>query len=301
MSDELIQQVRALLDEMKTQATEGTMIPARVPGQIDAVRQLFDQIAAGSPAPANTPAVADGGAEDPADLVEQLRTEMSQFISTAVHEMRIPLTSIRGYSDMLDKQILGPLNEQQLEFMGIIRSNVLRMERLIADVNDISKIRANRLHVEPRMDMAKNIIMMAEKASAELAEERNQTVIYEVPEGLPILNVDGNRIAQALGALIQNALQYSPEGSTVTVTASNDNGQLRLAVRDEGIGMTVEDQTHLGEPFWRSEHEVIRAVKGHGLGYCVAKGVVELAGGQMFYETEFEKGSTFGFTLPGMS
>jgi signal transduction histidine kinase len=299
MSKELIQQARALLEEMKEQATKGTMVPIRVPGQLQAVADLLDQIEAAEAQPQAPPAASGG--EDPAALSEQLRTETSQFISTAVHEMRIPLTSIRGYSDMLDKQILGPLNAQQLEFMGIIRSNVLRMERLISDVNDISKLRAKRLHIEPRLDMAKNIIMMAEKATRPLAEQRHQTLTFDVPDGLPLLNVDGSRIAQALGNLIQNALSYSPEGSTVTVTARNADGRLRLEVKDLGIGMTPEEQTHLGEPFWRSDHEVVRSVKGHGLGYAVAKGLVELAGGEMFYETEFEKGSTFGFILPGMS
>ncbi len=299
MSDELIQQARLLLEEMKAQATQRTMIPARVPDQITAVIDLLDQIAAASSAPALAPGT--GEPADPATLMEKLRSETSQFISTAVHEMRIPLTSIRGYSDMLNKQILGPLNEQQLQFMDIIRANVLRMEQLIADVNDISKLRAQRLHLEPRLDMAKNIIQLAEKATRPLAEERGQQLMFEVPDGLPLLNVDGNRIAQALGNLIRNALSYSPAGSTVTVTARNEDGRLRVEVRDQGIGMTEDEQARLGEPFWRSDHEVVRSVKGHGLGYAVAKGLIELAGGEMFYETEFEKGSTFGFTLPGIS
>jgi signal transduction histidine kinase len=168
-------------------------------------------------------------------------------------------------------------------------------------VNDISKIRAGRLHLDVKMDMAKNILMMAEKETKELAASRNITLTFEVPDGLPILNVDGPRVAQAIRNLVENAVNYSPEGSAVTVTASGESSTLRIAVTDHGIGMTEEEQTHLGEPFWRSDHEIIRSVKGHGLGYSVAKGVIEAMGGAMFHTSVFEQGSAFGFTLPGMS
>jgi signal transduction histidine kinase len=303
MRNELIQQAHDLLSEMKQQAEAGTMIPFRVPGQIDAIASLLEQASADGPDPAAAASESAGAGEasDPAAQAEQHQKETSEFISIAVHEMRIPLTSIRGYSDMLAKQILGELNDQQMQFMGTIQANVLRMDRLIADVNDVAKIRAGRLHLDAKMDMAKNVIMMAEKDTAKLAEEKQITLVFEVPDGLPLLNVDGARIGQALRNLIENAVNYSPEGSTVTVTASSVDGKLRVAVVDHGIGMSEEDQAHLGEPFWRSDEEVVRTVKGHGLGYAVAKGIIELQGGEMFYTTEYEKGSTFGFILPGMS
>lgn len=299
MSNDLIQQARALLAEMREQAAKGTMIPIRVPAQIEAIDTLLAQAmeAAAKPPPVTDPA----DPADPAAVAERIRKETSEFISTAAHELRIPMTSIRGYADMIAKQMLGPLNEQQVQFMNTIRDNVTRMDHLITDVNDISKIRAGRLYLEPRLEMAKNILMLAEKDTRPLAEERGQTLDFDVPGGLPLLNVDGKRAAQALIYLIRNALLYSPEGSTVTVTASAVEGKLCVRVTDTGIGMTEEEQTHLGEPFWRSDHEVVRSVRGHGLGYAVAKGLIELMGGEMFHESVFEKGSTFGFTLPGVS
>ncbi len=296
MSQESLQQARALLDEMKEQARNGTMIPFRVPGQIDAIIALLESAAAPEAAPPAAPA----SDVDPATLIQKSQEELSQFISVAVHEMRIPLTSIRGYSDMLAKGVLGELNPQQMQFMDTVRSNVLRMDRLIADFNDIAKIRAGRLHLEPKMDMPKNILLGAEKATRPLAEEKQIALTFVVPDGLPLLNVDSGRVTQALRNLIENAIAYSPEGSAVTVTASDDGGRFRVAVEDHGVGMTAEDQAHLGEPFWRSEHEVVRSVKGHGLGYAVAKGLIEAQGGGMFYQTVFEQGSTFGFWLPGL-
>jgi signal transduction histidine kinase len=306
MNNESLQQALALLDELKQQASDGSLIPVRIPGQIQAIRDLLaqvpaEQVPAGQPptlpAQAAVPA-AEAGDEDP---LATLQREQSEFLSTAVHEFRIPLTSIRGYSDMLAKNVLGELNEQQAQFMDIIRTNVLRLDHLISDVSDVGKLRGKRLHIEPRMDMAKNILLMAQKDLEPLAAERQIALVFEVPDGLPLLNVDGKRVAQALGNLIRNALQYSPEGSTVTVTAGAEAGGLRVMVTDSGVGMTPDEMTHLGEPFWRSDNEVVRSVKGHGLGYAVAKGIVELMGGTMHADSTFGKGSTFGFTLPGMS
>jgi len=309
MSNESLQQALALLDELKQQASDGSLIPVRVPGQIEAIRDLLAQVQTeATPAaapPAESIATASGAEASPEatneDPLAALKREQSEFLSTAVHEFRIPLTSIRGYSDMLAKNILGELNEQQSQFMDIIRTNVLRLDHLISDVSDLGKLRGNRLHVEPRMDMAKNILLMAQKEQEALAEERQINLVFEVPDGLPLLNVDGKRVAQALGNLIRNALQYSPEGSTVTVTASAEAGGLQVMVTDSGVGMTPEEMTHLGEAFWRSDNEVIRSVKGHGLGYAVASGIVTLMGGTMHAESTPDAGSTFGFTLPGMS
>ena len=294
MSNESLQQALALLDEFKKQASDGSLIPVRIPGQIDAIRDLLAQVEAApsaaqaSPAPA-TDASAEAAASDE-DPLAALRREQSEFLSTAVHEFRIPLTSIRGYSDMLAKNILGELNEQQAQFMDIIRTNVLRLDHLISDVSDVGKLNSGRLHVEPRMDLAKNILLMSQKELEPLAAEGEIALVFDVPDGLPLLNVDGKRVAQALSNLVRNAVQYSEAGSTVTVTASAEAGGLRVLVVDTGVGMTPEEMTHLGEPFWRSDHEVVRSVKGHGLGYAVASGIVALMGGTMHVEFDLRPG-----------
>jgi signal transduction histidine kinase len=232
--------------------------------------------------------------------IAQLGEENAQFVSVLVHEIRVPMTSIRGYSDMLGKNLVGTLNDMQSQFVETIRSNVIRMEHLVTDISDMSKLRSGRLRFDAKMDMYKNIAMQVEKDTAELAAKLNQTLIFDTPSGLPLLNLDGARLAQALTKLVVNALQYTPEGGQITVKAEGIDGTLRVSVIDTGIGMSAEEQTHIGELFWRADAEHVRTFKGHGLGLPIAMGLVAHMGGEFFYESAEGQGSTFGFVVPGM-
>jgi signal transduction histidine kinase len=243
-----------------------------------------------------------GEGEDAASLrrrIDELIQENARFASLMVHEIRIPLTSIKGYSDMLAKNVVGGLNEMQAQFVETIRSNVARMEQLVSDISDISKLRSGRLRLEPKMDLYKNIALQVEKATASLAAAHNHALVFETPAGLPLLNLDSERLALALTKLVINALQYTPDGGTITVRAEAVDGKLKVSVIDTGIGMSAEEQQHVGELFWRADNEHVRSFKGHGLGLPIAKGLIELMGGEFFFSSEAGKGSTFGFVVPG--
>ena len=238
-----------------------------------------------------------GEGQDAAELRARLAEEIAtnaKFVSVMVHEIRVPMTSIRGYSDMLAKNVVGELNDMQRQFAETIRSNVIRMEHLVSDVSDISKIHSGRIRLEPKMDMYKNIAMQVEKETAELAAEHNHTLVFETPDGLPILNLDSERLIQALKKLVVNAIQYTPDGGTITVRAEPDDGKLKVSVIDTGIGMTAEELTHVGELFWRSESEHVRSFRGHGLGLPIAIGFIELMGGAFFFEVNRAKAASLG-------
>ncbi|NLE51375.1 MAG: hypothetical protein GX613_08210 [Chloroflexi bacterium] len=259
--------------------------------ELDAIAQLLDE-------------VARHGAADDAETLRAKLDDVVQttatFTSVMVHEIRIPLTSIKGYSDMLAKHVAGPLNEMQQQFADTVRSNVSRMENLVTDVSDASKLYAGRIRLDPKLDLYKNIAQQVEKDVTGRAAERSQTLTFDTPSGLPMLNVDGERVAQALRKLVENALQYTPEGGEITVRAEAvDGGRLKVSVIDNGIGMTPEELSHVGERFWRSEDERVREFKGHGLGLPIAMGLIALMDGEFFYTSEPDKGSTFGFVLSG--
>lgn len=225
----------------------------------------------------------------------------AQFVSVMVHEIRVPMTSIKGYSDMLAKNVVGELNEQQTLFVETIRSNVTRMEHLVSDISDISKLQSHRIRLEPKMDMYKNIAMAVEKKFKDLAEEHGHTFTFDTPSGLPLLNLDSTRLTQVLEKLTINALQYTPNGGEIVIRAEDVDGNLKVSVCDNGIGMTEEEQACIGELFWRADAEQVRSFKGHGLGLPIAIGLIELMDGEFFYESAPGEGSTFGFIVPGMS
>jgi signal transduction histidine kinase len=241
------------------------------------------------------------GAEVLRQQIDDLIATNARFVSVMVHEIRVPMTSIKGYTDMLVKNVVGELNEMQMQFAETIRSNVIRMEHLVSDLSDVSKLTAGRIRIEPKMDMYKNIAMMVEKNTQALADEHGHTLAFDTPSGLPILNLDGGRMAQALQKLVENALQYTPDGGEIVVRAEGIDKGIRVSVIDNGIGMTAEEQTHIGEVFWRADHDHVRSFKGHGLGLSIVIGLVGLLGGEFFYQSEPNKGSVFGFTVPATS
>lgn len=245
-----------------------------------------------------------GQGEDAESLRQQL-SEMintnAQFVSVMVHEIRVPMTSIRGYSDMLGKKVVGDLNDMQSQFVETIRSNVIRMEHLVTDISDISKLKAGRMRLESKMDFYKNIALQVEKDTAELAAAHHHTLTFDTPSGLPLLNLDGNRLALVIKKLVVNALQYTPDGGQITVKAEGVDGKLKVSVIDNGVGMSEEEQTHIGEAFWRADNEHVRTFKGHGLGLPIAIGFIKLMGGEFFYQSTAGQGSTFGFIVPGMN
>lgn len=282
----LLQDARTLLAEIRKE------IDGDLKGRLDSLDRLLEG------------AQRRGEGEDAEALrqqIDDLVATNARFVSVMVHEIRVPMTSIKGYSDMLGKNVVGPLNEQQQQFIEVIRSNVTRMEHLVSDISDISKLKTGRMRLDPKMDMYKNVALQVEKDTRDLAAEHGHTLVFDTPSGLPLLNLDSTRLTQALKKLVINALQYTPDGGEITVRAEAVDGRLKVSVIDTGIGMSPEEQTHIGELFWRADSELVRSFKGHGLGLPIAMGFIELFGGEFFYQSELEKGSVFGFIVPSMS
>ena len=296
MAQESLTQAQNLLRELLQAAQSGAIIPVRLPRQIEAIATLLEQAqkeAEQAEADAKAAAV-------PTDQ-ETFLKEQAFFMSHAVHELRTPMTSIRGYSDMM--RSMGELNDMQKQFVETIRTNARRMESLLTDVSDTSKIKAGTLRTNIKMDMFKNIAMMVEKQAQPLTEELGHKLAFDIPQGLPILNTDGEMIAKALYKLVENGLRYNDKGGDgeVNVRASADGSKLVVTVQDNGIGMTPEDLNQLGTVYFRSENELVRSFKGSGLGIPVAYGIIRQLGGTILAESTPGTGTTFTVTMVGMS
>jgi signal transduction histidine kinase len=234
-------------------------------------------------------------------LFQQLRRAndaKSQFVSIVSHELKIPMTSIRGYADLLRQGMIGPVNDKQLEFLRTIMSNVDRMAALVSDLSDISRIETGRLRIEPAAVSAADAVRDAIAQMKPQFESRNQTVTADLPEDLPKMHTDPQRLMQILANLLSNANKYTPDGGRIEIRAAREGSLVRVTVRDHGIGMTEAEQARLFTQFFRGESDAVRDQPGWGLGLHVTKRMVEILGGTIGVESKPDHGSTFWFTQP---
>jgi signal transduction histidine kinase len=229
--------------------------------------------------------------------VKRANEAKTEFVSLVTHELRIPMTSIKGYAEML--KMMGGLTEQQAGFIEIIRNNVARMSKLTSDLSDISRIETGRLNLEVEDNV--EILPVLDEILTEMKAEiksREHTLVRDIPARLPTVRVDPSRLGQVLTNLINNAAKYTTNGGTITIRARQVGDFVRCEVADTGVGMTPEELKNLFVKFWRSENAFIREQVGTGLGLAIAKNLVELQGGQMSVESKEGAGTTIAFTMP---
>ena len=230
--------------------------------------------------------------------VQQANLAKSQFITVVSHELKTPMTSIRGYADLVRQGAVGAVTVQQTEFLDIVLDNVDRMAALVSDLTDISRIETGRLKVNlARIDLAAYVLEAVTGFRPQL-DARRQSLATDLPDDLPALFTDPSRLMQILTNLLSNAVKYTPEGGSIRVRARREEASLRVAVEDSGIGMTQEEQAKLFTQFFRSENPAVREQPGWGLGLSVTRSLVELLGGSLGVESQPGVGSTFWFTLP---
>ncbi len=230
--------------------------------------------------------------------VEAANRAKTDFISFVSHELKQPMTAIKGYTDLLVKGLAGDLTDTQRSFLEVIRSNVNRMDTMVQELLDISRIEAGRLRLEIGQVALREAIEEAVRVIRQEIEAKRQTLEVEITEPLPPVRADRNRVVQILTNLLSNAYKYTPEEGHIRVTVQPNSGFVVCSVSDTGIGIAPEEQERLFTKFFRSQHPVVRNVPGTGLGLVITKSLVELQGGQIWVESEPGKGSTFTFTLP---
>jgi signal transduction histidine kinase len=236
-----------------------------------------------------------------AQAANQAKTE---FMSVASHELKIPMTSIKGYAKLLTLGAAGELNERQRDFLEIISSNVDRMDRLVADLLDVSRIEAGRLRLEKgRVDVQKVIDTVVQAVRTQI-EAKELSLQLDLPPDMPPAWGDQDRLVQVVTNLVSNAYKYTPTGGKITISVirgqagSPAHGFLTISIRDTGVGISPEDQQKLFTKFFRADDPRVRDVPGTGLGLSITKSLVEIHGGEIWFESEADQGTTFSFTLP---
>ena len=227
---------------------------------------------------------------------KELDTMKSEFVSTVSHDLRSPLTLMRGYATMLD--MVGDLNEQQQGYVKKIISGVENMARLVNNLLDLGRIEVGvGLEVE---NVA--VLDILERVTGPLqhqASQKNIMLNVELPRDMPqTVQADGASLHQAVYNLVENALKYTPEGGRVTVGVRSTSDSLIFEVSDSGIGVTKEDMPRLFEKFYRGSQREARAQHGTGLGLAIVHSIAEQHGGRVWVESELGKGSTFHLQIP---
>jgi PAS domain S-box-containing protein len=222
----------------------------------------------------------------------------NEFVSTVSHELRTPLTSIKGYVDLILDGDAGEVNEIQREFLTIVKENSDRLVALINDILDISRIESGRvvLKVEP-IGMTEIIAGTVDSFKAVL-DQSGRSITTKIPEHLPKVAGDRDRVGQVLMNLVSNAIKYSPEGGDVTITAKRNNDTIVVGVTDHGMGIDADDQKKLFTKFYRVDSALTREIGGTGLGLSICKTIIELLGGKIWVRSKAGEGSTFSFSLP---
>ena len=232
------------------------------------------------------------------EKVRQADQTRSEFISFVTHELRTPMTSIRGYADLLAQGSIGPLEPQQKEFIGTIIRNVERMQVLVSDLRDMTRIETGQVNLEMRPLRVTEALESALRTTRPQIEARSQQLAVEVAENTPLVRADPARLVQILTNLLSNANKYTPKGGQIHVRVWREDNDVHCAVSDTGIGIGPEDQARLFTKFFRSEDPAVREMTGTGLGLCIVKSLVELQGGRITVESARGEGTTVRFTVP---
>ncbi|HOG78843.1 MAG TPA: GAF domain-containing protein [Anaerolineaceae bacterium] len=239
--------------------------------------------------------------------VQAANVAKSEFVSFVAHELKNPMTSIKGYTELLAVGAVGPITEPQANFLATIRTNIDRMNTLVSDLNDLSKIEAGRMRLDFKATPVPDLVEEVLRSLRKQIEEKEQVLHVDLPEDLPQLWCDRSRVVQVLINLVSNAYKYTDRGGEIFVGAERCANQwdpegaaevVHLWVRDSGIGISPEDQTKIFQKFFRSEDPKTREAPGTGLGLNITRSLVEMQGGRIWFESEFRKGTTFHFTVP---
>lgn len=239
--------------------------------------------------------------------VQRANLAKSDFVSFVAHELKNPMTSIKGYTELLAAGAVGQINDMQTNFLHTIKSNVERMSTLVSDLNDNSKIEAGRLRLEFKATSVPDLVDEVGRSFTRLIEEKKQSLEIILAETIPAVWADRLRVIQVLTNLVSNAYKYTPEGGVIQVGAEESANRwdpkgaakvVHIWVKDSGIGMTEEDQQKIFQKFFRSEDPKAREVPGTGLGLNITKSLVEMQGGMIWFESEYRKGTAFHFTIP---
>ncbi|NDJ61528.1 MAG: GAF domain-containing protein [Chloroflexi bacterium] len=220
----------------------------------------------------------------------------SEFVGIVAHDLKVPMTSIMGYADLTIMD--GNLEEEQIKYQNRIRDTVRRMELLVSDLADISRIESGHFFMNETRVNVDDIVQAVREAIMTQVKARQHAYIEEIEPDLPLMWVDYYRLLQVLTNLASNAYKYTPNGGRITLRVQRlEAERIQFTVADTGIGLAPEQIKKLGTKFWRADDEFTRAQPGTGLGFAITRSLVEQMGSHIQIQSQVGEGSQFTFSV----
>ncbi len=240
------------------------------------------------------------GAEESMASMSKFNQLKDEFLSVASHELRTPLSVINGFAEILVREKLGPLNDEQKRRVRKILMQAQRLNRIVDELLDLSRIRSGKAPIRRDIFDLVPVLKACLDDQQVVAEQQKIELKDEIPDVLPDVVGDLERITQVIVNLLNNAIKYTEPGGKVTLSAAyrKAKNEIYIEVRDSGIGIDAKDQARVFEEFYRCNHQYARRFAGSGLGLAIVKQLVEVHGGSVGVFSEgLSKGSIFYFTL----
>lgn len=232
------------------------------------------------------------------EKLKALDEAKDEFISMASHQLRTPLTSVKGYVSMVLEGDVGKISTQQREMLEQAFASSQRMVYLIADLLNVSRLKTGKFVIERAPTYLPDVVETEMKQLIESAKARKLELIFQKPEHFPMLNLDETKTRQVIMNFMDNAIYYTPAGGHIHVELTAKDQTVEYKVIDDGLGVPKEEQHHLFTKFFRAGNAKKARPDGTGLGLFMAQKVVIAQGGSIIFESQENKGSTFGFSLP---
>ncbi|MGJ8562228.1 MAG: ATP-binding protein [Alphaproteobacteria bacterium] len=229
---------------------------------------------------------------------EEANQSKSEFLANMSHELRTPLNAINGFSDILKKEMFGPLGDPRYkEYVGDILFSGQHLLSLINDILDMSKIEAGKMNLNAEPMQMNDMIEQVVRILRGRADDNHLKLVYET-KAIPEIEADPRAVKQVLLNLLTNAIKFTPERGVVSIDVTTKTAGLIISVSDTGIGIPPEDIERLARPFEQVENQHNRQTEGTGLGLALSKSLVEMHGGNFKIESVHGEGTTVIFTLP---
>lgn len=229
--------------------------------------------------------------------MRELNEIKNKFLGIAAHDLRNPLASINGISEMLLSGDMGEINAEQKEFIEMILQSGKHMLGLVNDLLDISVIESGKLTLNRSKGSLKKLIEERLLFNRYLADKKDMPLILDLAD-LPEISFDKEKISQVFDNYFTNAVKYSPQGSEIYITLSENDSMQTLSVKDNGQGLSKEDQQKLFGEFQKLSSRPTGGEKSTGLGLAIVRKIVEAHDGTVNVESELGEGSVFSFLLP---